>query len=81
MAPLSLALTDDFSTGDETLSSQLQIQLLLQRQKELQSQQMHCLLSQMQLLKDQLAAETDARVDAQVHFEFMTHFSKLYFKT
>ena len=60
-------LTDDVALGDRTLaSSRHQVQLFLQQQVALQSQQTQCLLSQMQLLKDQLAAETEARIEAQV---------------
>lgn len=64
MPKLSASPHDDVK-GQESLTVNQQIQLL-KEQLELQNQQMQSVVGQIQVLKDKLAAETSARLEAQV---------------
>ena len=56
---------DDVLTSDQPISSQHQAQLLRQ-QVEHEHQQTQVAVAQVHLLKEQLAAETAARIESQV---------------
>ena len=59
-------LDDDLSEQDLPVSTKHQMRLL-QQQMEHQQQQTQVAIAQVHLLKDQLAAETAARIESQVH--------------
>ena len=58
-------LDDDLSDQDLPVSTKHQMKLL-QQQMEHQQQQTQVAIAQVNLLKDQLAAETAARIESQV---------------
>ena len=58
-------LDDDLSDQDLPVSTKHQIKFL-QQQMEHQQQQTQVAIAQVHLLKDQLAAETAARIESQV---------------
>jgi len=60
----------DLISGEQQPISVVHRMQLLLHQLELETRQTQFAISQVQLLKDQLAAETTARIEAQVHMEY-----------
>jgi len=63
-------LDDDVIDPDHPITSQHQVQLL-QQQAEHHHQQTQVAVAQVQLLKEQLAAETAARIESQVGYNYV----------